>query len=229
VPAHTLAYTVTVKDVKAQVLPELDDDFAKEVGEGFPTFAALRERVENDIRSRREKEIDREYDQEAVQKLVENATIEFPPHLVAREVERLMHEQFIPNDDHKAFERMLRAAGVSEDRLRAGLEPAATERVKRGLVLSRLRELESLTVPDELVTAELERMIADSPQPDEYRSAFDTAYGRDLIANRLLTERILERLRLIMRGEAPELEIPPSEDAPAGEAAETPDTAEKTE
>src|SRR5262249_28162807 len=51
-----ITYTVTLKDVKARVLPDLDDEFAKEVGEGFPTLAALRERVESDIRARLEAE-----------------------------------------------------------------------------------------------------------------------------------------------------------------------------
>ena len=52
----TFIYTIHVKDVKARILPDLDDEFAKEVGEGFPTLVALRERVEGDLRSRLETE-----------------------------------------------------------------------------------------------------------------------------------------------------------------------------
>lgn len=202
---ETIHYTVTVKDVKAPVLPELDDEFAKEVGESFPTLAALRERLESDIRARLETEAERKLDEEALDKLVEQATIEFPPQLVDREIDRVLHEQFIPGDDHRAFERSLRNAGLTESQLREAMRPSAVDRVKRSLVLSRLRELEGITVTPEDVAAEIERMAEGLPQGAEVRRIFETDAGRESIERTLLTRRTLERLRQIVRGEAPPL------------------------
>jgi trigger factor len=218
---ETIHYTVTVKDVKTPVLPDLDDEFAKEVGESFPTLAALRERLESDLRTTLETEAERNLDEQALDALVAQSQIEFPPQLVDREIDRVMHEQFIPGDDHRAFERSLRNAGLSEDALKEAMRPGAVERVKRSLVLNRLRDLEGITVTADDVTAEIDRMSEGLPQSAEFRRIFDTETGRESIERTLLTRHTLERLRQIVRGEAPPLpepstaavEQPPAPDA----------------
>jgi trigger factor len=218
---ETIHYTVALKDVKTRVLPELDDEFAKEVGESFPTLAALRERLESDLRASLETEAERKLDEQALDALVAQAQIEFPPQLVEREIDRVLHEQFIPGDDHRAFERTLRHAGVSEDSLKEMMRPSAVERVKRSLVLNRLRELEGITVTAEDVSAEIDRMSEGLSQSAEFRRIFDTETGRESIERTLLTRRTLERLRQIVRGEAPPLPEPPTtaEQPPVPDAA----------
>ena len=219
----TITYTVHVKDVKARVLPELDDEFAKEVGEGFPTLQALRERVEGDIRSRLEREAENKLEEEALEKLVAQATIEYPPQLVEREVERMMVDQGAP-DDRRSFERLLQRAGLNEAQVRGQFRPAAEERVRRSLVVSRLREMEGIAVAPEDVDAELARMT-EGPNGDQLRQIFDTETGRQALERSLLQQRLSERLRQIVRGEAPELPAVAAgtEPEPAVTAAAEPD------
>ena len=82
------------KGSEGRGLPELDDDFARQVGEGFASLAALRERILNDIRERVDAQAEEEFRDKAVGALVENArSIEFPPVLVDREIERLIEDQ----------------------------------------------------------------------------------------------------------------------------------------
>jgi len=203
----TITYTVTLKDVKAQTLPELDDEFAKEVGESFPTLASLRERIETDIKTRRENEADEQLQEQALAQMLSQATLEFPPQLVEREVERMLRDQGVPSNDRKTLERMLRRAGFSEEQLRKEFRPAAAERVRRSLVLNSLREAEGIDVTPDEVEAELERMGA-GINAEQIRKMFDTDTGRDAIRSTLMSRRTLERLRLIARGEAPELSAP---------------------
>lgn len=200
---QTIVYTVTIKDVKARTLPELDDEFAKEVGESFPTLAALRERIESDIRTRMETEADQQLEDEVLNKLVEQATIEYPPQLVEREVERMLVDQGAP-DDRRSFERLLQRAGISEESLREQYRAGASERVRRSLVLSKLRELEGIAVTPDDVSAELDRIGAGGPQGEQLRQLFDTEHGRAAIQNNLLNKRVIERMRQIALGEAPE-------------------------
>jgi trigger factor len=200
----TIAYDITVKDVKARVLPELDDEFAKEVGESFPTLAALRERVESDLRERLQTEADQKLDEDALTTLAEQATVEFPPQLVEREVEHMLRDQGVPGEDRRTFERMLQRAGVNEEDLRAQFRPIATERVKRSLILARLRELENLSVTPEEVNEELDRISSGGPQGEQLRRIFDTESGREAIERSLVSRRTVERLRQIALGEAPE-------------------------
>ncbi|MGH2584947.1 MAG: trigger factor, partial [Dehalococcoidia bacterium] len=200
----TIAYDITVKDVKARVLPELDDEFAKEVGESFPTLAALRERVESDLRERLQTEADQKLEEDALAKLVEQSTVEFPPQLIEREVEHMLRDQGVPGDDRRTFERMLQRAGVNEEDLRAQFRPVAGERVKRTLILAKLRELENLSVTPEEVNEELDRISSGGPQGEQLRQIFDTESGREAIERSLVSRRTVERLRQIALGEAPE-------------------------
>jgi trigger factor len=216
---RTITYTVHLKDVKARTLPELDDEFAKEVGEGFPTLQALRERIESDIRTRLETEAQHKLEEEALDKLVELATTEYPPQLIEREVERMMVDQGAP-DDRRSFERLLQRAGLNEEQVRGQFRPTATERVRRSLVLSRLREVEGITVTPDDVDAELRRMT-EGPNGEQLRQIFDTETGRQAIERSLLNQRVAERLRQIVRGEAPEL----GETAATETTADSPPTA----
>lgn len=213
-----MTYTVTIKDVKGRTLPELDDDFAMEVGESFPTLASLRERVESDIKARLETEADQKLEEDALSALTEQATVEFPPQIVEREIERMLVDQGVPGDDRRTFERFLQRAGLSEDQLRTEFRPTAAERIRRSLVLSRLRELENITVTPDDVEAELVRIGGGGPQGEQLRKIFDTESGRETIERSLLSRKTVERLRQIALGEAPEPE--PAAPAPADEPSE---------
>ena len=199
-----IEYAVTVKDVKTRTLPDLDDEFAKQVGESFPTLASLRERIESDMRSRLEAEADQKLEEEALTKLTEKATVEFPPQLIDRETERMLRDQGVPGEDRKSFETFLRRAGLSEERLREEFRPAAAERVRRSLVLAKLRELEGIEVTPDDVSAEIDRIGAGGPQGEQLRQLFDTESGREAIERTLVSRRTVERLRQIALGEAPE-------------------------
>lgn len=190
----TGAATTTVKEVKEEKLPELDDEFAGQVGEGFATLAALRERLETDMRERLEGKVEEEYRNEAVAALVENAKkLEFPPVLVDREIERIVHDQA-----HQAgmeLERYLELVKRSAQELVDDLKPAATERVKRSLALSQLAEAEDIKVEPADVDVEIERIVESSgPQAEQMRKIFSSPDAKVSIERSLLTRKTLERL-----------------------------------
>ena len=186
--------TVALKEVKEEKLPEMDDEFAAQVGEGFASFAALRERLENDIRERLEGQAEEAYRNQAVAALVESAVkLEFPPVLVDREIERIVHDQA-----HQAgmeLERYLDLIKRSAQELVDDLKPAATERVKRSLALSQLAEAEDIDVEPGDVDAEIERIIASSgPQAEQMRQVFSSPDAKAAMERSLLTKKTLDRL-----------------------------------
>ena len=87
---HQAHYRVRIQEVKQEKLAELDDEFARQVGEGFADLAALRSRVEEDLREALEQEAEHRYHDQILEELVERAQIEYPPVLVERETERLL-------------------------------------------------------------------------------------------------------------------------------------------
>lgn len=186
--------TTTVKEVKEEKLPDLNDEFAGQVGEGFASLSALRERVQTDMRERLEGKAEEEYRNEAVGALVEHAKkLEFPPVLVDREIERIVHDQA-----HQAgmeLDRYLELIKRSPQELVDDLKPAATERVRRSLVLSQLAVDEKIEVEDADVDAEIERLVESSgPQGDQMRKIFDSPDAKASIGRSLLTRKTLERL-----------------------------------
>ena len=201
--------SVLVKEVKEECLPELSDAFARDVGEGFPSLAALRERLTADLREAAEKEVDGTYREKVVDAMVGVATLEFPPQLVEREVDRMLEDRASASGaaDVEAY---LRLGRKPEDELRQELRWEASQRVQRSLVLSKLAQVEGISVTKDDIDAEIERMAASAgPRAAEVRRMFAGKRGREALEGSLFTRRTLDRLVAIASGE----EVP----SPAGE------------
>jgi len=201
--------SVLVKEVKEERLPEITDAFAREVGEGFPSLAALRERLAADLREAAEREADGAYRERVVDAMVAVATLEFPPQLVDREVDRLLQDRANASGaaDVEAYLRDLRKP---EEDLRQELRWEAIQRVQRSLVLSKLAEAEGIAVSKDDIDAEIERLVGSAgPRAEEVRRMFAGKRGREALESSLFTRRTLDRLVAIASGE----EVP----SPAGE------------
>jgi trigger factor len=186
--------TVTVKEVKEEKLPELNDDFAQEVGEGFSGLLALRERVTNDIRERLNAEAEEEFRERAVAALVDRAkTVEFPHVLVHREIERLIDEQ--ARSTGRDVSGYLELIKKTPEQVHEDLLPAASERVRRSLVLSQLAEDESIEVTAQEIDDEIDRISTGSGQSGEQmRQIFSSPNGRGVVERNLRTRKTLDRL-----------------------------------
>ncbi len=187
-------FTVTVKEVKEEQLPALNDDFAREVGEGFSSLDALRDRLRNDMRERLQAQAEEEYRNKAVGALVETAaTIEFPPVMVEREVERLIQDQ--ARHLGLEVEQYLANTRRTRDELNEELLPIATDRVRRSLALTRLAEQEEIKAENQEVDAEVDRLAGSAgEQADQLRKLFGSPDGRAAIARSLVTRKTMDLL-----------------------------------
>ena len=141
----SVEYSVTVKDIRKRVLPALDDEFAKDVGE-FDTLEALRERVQQDLQREAEAEADRNLRSDLLRELAARVAVDMPDSLVERELDRRTEE----------FARRLmdqnidpRRANIDWDQFRDSQREASRESVKSALVLDELARRENVTVTDE--------------------------------------------------------------------------------
>lgn len=209
-------YKVRILEVKQEVLPELDDEFARQVGEGFSDIAALRSRVEDDLREALEQENERRYHDQILEALVEQAEIEYPPVLVDREAERLLREQAGSGQPGRSngkddLEQYLQRVGKSEDELQSELRPVAEERVRRSLVLSQVEEAEDIHVTDSEVEAEISRMTEGAGnQGDELRKLLSSNNAKESLQRSLITKKTLERLAEIASTDGAAEEAQPS-------------------
>jgi trigger factor len=148
-----VTYAVTVKDVRRKVVPELDDEFAKDLGE-FDSLAALRDRVRTDMLAEAEESAQRQVRNNLLKQLSERVTFELPAPLVEREIDRRLEE----------FARQLmqqnidpRQAGIDWAQFRESQREAARAAVASALVLDEIARHESITVQDEDVDKEIEK------------------------------------------------------------------------
>jgi trigger factor len=188
-------FSVLIKETKAEVLPELDDEFAKSLGDQFDSLDALRQRVRDDIRKVEEEARDNRYHDAILGELVERATIEFPPVMLDAEIDRVFHDRVGHFDKPEDLERYLAAIGTTAEEVRNEIRPIAELRLRRSLVLSKVAEAENIEATDEEIAAEIEKMTAAAgAQAAQLRQIFDTEGGRDTIRRNLLTRKSLARL-----------------------------------
>lgn len=146
-------YSAKVKALKRRVLPELDDEFAKDLGE-FETLEALRERIRQDLLREVEATGERQVRSDLLKELSARVTFDVPETLVERELDRRV-EDFA----HRLVEQQidLKRTNIDWDGFRNGQREASREAVKSALVLDEVARREGLVVTDEDVEREISR------------------------------------------------------------------------
>jgi trigger factor len=208
-------FVVRILETKAEVLPDVDEDFLKSIGEGYESEQGLRNRIREDITRAEQEQLNNRYHDEILGELVDRATIEYPSVMLDAEIERLLNDQAGHIERGEDLERYLAAIGKTEDQVREELRPVADTRLRRSLVLSQVAEAEDIQVSDEDVAAEVETLSASAgPQAAQMRQLFGSERGQDTIRRNLLTRKTLERLVVIATQDGATAE-PTAEKAPA--------------
>ena len=146
-------YAVAIQSITRRVLPTLDDNFAKELGE-FDALVDLRKRVQSELEEQVERDADREVRNELLKQLATRVTIEVPETLIKDEVDRRV-EQFAR---HLLAQRIdPRRATIDWEAFRSEQRPAATDAVRGALVIDEIAKREALEVTDDDLKREFER------------------------------------------------------------------------
>ena len=184
-----VTYHVSVKEVRRKVLPTLDDEFAKDLGE-FDSLDALRTRVRGDLESEAEESGRRQLRNELLAQLATRVTFPIPESLVEREIDRRLEE----------FARQLvqqqidpRQAGIDWGQFREAQREAARGSVASALVLDELSKRESLTVSDEDVDKEIEQFASQSGRtPAAVRAQIEKEGGLGRLTAGLRREKAVD-------------------------------------
>lgn len=150
-------FKVTVKEIKEKELVELDDEFAKDVSE-FDTLDELKA----DIRNKKEEQSKRlekqQYEDEVINKVVENATVDIPEVMVDAQVNIMLRDfDYQLRYQGLNLEAYLKYMNMDIDKLKESYKDVAKGRVKSQLVLEKVSEIEQVVVTDEDLDAEIEK------------------------------------------------------------------------
>ena len=182
----TLEYRVQIKGIKRKQVPELNDEFAKELGE-FASVDDLRKRIREQLETQKKHEIEHTAKDKIVEELVNRNQFPVPETLVDQQVTSRLERGF----------RALAAQGMrAEDmrkmdfgRLRAAQRDAAVREVKASLILEKIADKENVQITDAELDAEVEKFAQQSRQPVEG------------VRKKLTDDGTLERMRERIRNE----------------------------
>jgi trigger factor len=183
-------FKVMVKEIKRAVMPEVNDDFAKDIG-NHKTVEELRARVKEDMEARKRDELASTQREELLSKLVDAHTFDVPPGMVERELQAMMKQQAVRLARQGADVKSFDAVKYREERL-----PLAERRVKGLLILDAVADREKVTVVDEELTAELHVLSRKSGQPVETIKKYYESQegGMDNLRSSLIQEKTLTLL-----------------------------------
>lgn len=150
-------FKVTVKEIKEKQLVDLDDEFAKDVSE-FDTLDELKA----DIRKKKEEQFKRlekqQYEDEVINKVVENATVDIPEVMVDTQVNIMLRDfDYQLRYQGLNLEAYLKYMNMDLDKLKETYKDTAKNRVKSQLVLEKVAEVEGIAATEEDLNAEIEK------------------------------------------------------------------------
>lgn len=195
-------FKVRVSEIKEKKLPELNDEFAKSIGQDFETLDALTEKVTSNIRLMHEEGAIRRHEEKVIDGVVELSHVEFPPILVEQEIDRLIAAQENELSQNRvSLEDFLKSRSKSKEELREELRPLANRQIAVSLMLTEVAEAEQIAVTDEEIDEEVAAMVQGAgEQKEEMSKLFQSAAARQSLERLLVTRKTVKRLTEIASG-----------------------------
>ncbi|MDH3215113.1 MAG: trigger factor [Candidatus Krumholzibacteria bacterium] len=182
-------FRIKVKEIKQKDLPELNDDFAKRVGEQFASLDSLKEKIEEDLNKDEDKRVEHEAEERVIDKLIEKRPFEVPDVMVRNYIASLLEE------DRKRRPNVPDEAD-RERELRERFYDAAVRTIKKYFILEAVRKRENIEVSREEVDRRIEELAGEgSHQPEEIKAFFSHPQRRQNLENEILDRKVLDFLR----------------------------------
>jgi len=188
-------FKVKLHDIKRKNLPEIDDEFAKDVSE-FDTLEQFKQDIEKRLREQKEQEQKRAKESAVVEKAAANAELEIPPVMIDQEINRMLQD----------FGNRLRMQGMNldlyyqysgqtEEKLKEQWRGEAENRVRNTLVLEAIAAAENIEASEKDVQSELENMASIYQRPaDELRSILEKNGNLESLKNDLAIRKTIDFL-----------------------------------
>jgi len=188
----TLTYTVKVHAIKQKNLPQLNDEFAKQLGE-FSNLSEVRQRIREGMEADRKREAEREAKDKLIAGLIRRNDFDVPESLVDRQIDirlerglRALAAQGMKAEDIKKMDL---------NRLRAGQRDQAVQEVKASLLLDKVAQQENIQVSDAEIDREVEILAKQSKQtPEAIRARLTRDGALDRIRTRIRSDKTLDFL-----------------------------------
>ncbi len=186
---QSVRFAIQVRDTKLRELPEIDDEFAKDLGE-YDSLEELKKHIRESLQKDLEKRVEHFLREQAVQKVTAASNVDLPPKLKARVAANVFEEE-VKRLSQSGMDRETITA--DRDQLAEFAEAEATRQLKVTFVTDEIAKRENLSVSDEELNQSIEEMLQESGEEDaRVRSYFNSERVRERYRDQLQVKKILD-------------------------------------
>lgn len=195
-------FEVTIHELKRKELPELDDEFAKDVDEEVETLAELKEKTSKKLADEKAQAAKAAFEEAVISKAVDNASVdgdEIPAEMIDEDVHRQI-DQYLGQLQQQGISREMffQISGQTEDDLHKQFEEGAETRVKTGLVLEAIVAAEKIDPSAEQVSEEVASLAAQyNMEEDKVRAAISESMLKHDIAMREAIKKVTDSAKAV--------------------------------
>lgn len=184
-------FKVKLISIKAKILPELDDEFAKDVSE-FETLEEYKKDLEKTIKAKKENEAKMQKESKALEKLVENTEVNIPEAMIDSEVEKMV-EQFSANLSYQGLtiEKYCEYMGSTLEEFKTNLRPNAKRDVTLKLALEYVAKAEDIKVEEKDIDAKIEELVKEYGDTANTESFKNNPNIRHYVTEQVLQEKTI--------------------------------------
>ncbi len=188
---HKVLFTVHIEELKEKEIPELNDEFARDLG-AYKTMKELREDIEKRLTVEREKNREKDFENKLLEKLVEKTSFELPEVLVKDRSDAMLTDLAYGMVSQGVDPSK---ANVDWAKIRTEVQPQAEQQVRGSMILSEIGGREDIQISTEELDQELEQMADSMNQPKEkVRQYFQQENRMEGVKSRLLRGKMLKML-----------------------------------
>lgn len=206
---RTAEFKLSVLDVKNRELPPIDDELAKLEGD-YETLEELRETLQKRLQDEAEEQAQEEIIENMVDDLLEDAEVVYPPAAVEMEIDESV-EAFKSQISRSGwdFDDYMKLQSLTEETLRDDFRESSEDRLQRRQVMRQFILDEQIRIETEDVEALVDKRVSRFDN-EELRTSMRDFYlsgsGFDMISSEVLSEKVYDRIKAILSGEAPDLD-----------------------
>lgn len=184
-------FKVKLISIKAKILPELDDEFAKDVSE-FETLEEYKKDLEKTIKTKKENEAKMQKESKALEKLVENTEVNIPEAMIDSEVEKMV-EQFSANLSYQGLtiEKYCEYMGSTLEEFKTNLRPNAKRDVTLKLALEYVAKAEDVKVEEKDIDAKIEELVKEYGDTENTENFKNNPNIRHYVTEQVLQEKTI--------------------------------------
>jgi trigger factor len=196
-----VAFKVSIKEIKIEKLPELNDDFAKKVNAEYTTLEVLKSKLKEGMQKNAEEAAKKEFEQSVMDEVVKISEVEYPPVMEAEEIEALVSQQMRRwQTDEKGMEEYLKSIQKTAEQFREDIKPVAIRSIKQSLVLTEIARAEGIKVEKDDLKGEIEGMVKDieGERKQKLVELLSHPQNQVNIASQIATRKTVAKLTEIM-------------------------------